>query len=130
MRVYLDSCVAIYLVEESEPWFSRVSAVLATGDFDPVVTELVRMECRVRPVRDADANLDDRFERFLALQALAPLTRGVFDRATRLRAEYRIPTIDALHIGAAIESGCEEFWTNDNRLDRVTLAIRVRAFAD
>ncbi len=33
-----------------------------------------------------------------------------------LRARNGIQTPDALHLAAAIEGGCQEFWTNDKRL--------------
>lgn len=40
---------------------------------------------------------------------------SVFDLATDRRARYGLKTADALHLAAAILSGCEEFWTNDSR---------------
>ena len=42
--------------------------------------------------------------------------RPVFDKATRLRAAHRLKSPDALHLAAAIESHCTQFWTNDRRL--------------
>ena len=57
-----------------------------------------------------------------------PMNRAVFDRAAELRARHRIKTPDALHLSAALEYGCEEFWTNDDRLASVAGGITVRAF--
>ncbi|WP_295455473.1 PIN domain-containing protein [uncultured Thiodictyon sp.] len=48
----------------------------------------------------------------------ATLSRPVFDLATDLRARYRLKTADAMHLAAAIIYGCDEFWTNDRRLDQ------------
>jgi len=40
-------------------------------------------------------------------------------------------TPDALHLAAAIDAGCDEFWTNDRRLERAAAErIEVIAFAD
>jgi predicted nucleic acid-binding protein len=41
-----------------------------------------------------------------------------FDLATELRARHGLKVPDALHLAAAIEGGCDEFWTNDTRLDK------------
>jgi predicted nucleic acid-binding protein len=38
--------------------------------------------------------------------------------ATDLRAQYRLKTPDALHLAAAITAGCDEFWTNEHRLEQ------------
>ena len=35
---------------------------------------------------------------------------------TASRAAHRLKTPDALHLVAAIESRCNQFWTNDKRL--------------
>lgn len=50
---------------------------------------------------------------------------GIFERATDLRAKYlKLKTPDALHLAAAIESGCDAFVTNDFGLKVIT-EIRV-----
>lgn len=48
----------------------------------------------------------------------ARLTTEVFDLATELRAVYNVKTPDALHLAAAINWGCDEFWTNDQRIPK------------
>ncbi len=58
----------------------------------------------------------------------AVLAAPVFERAARLRARHRLKTPDAIHLAAALEHGCDEFWTNDRRLAAAAegaLAIRV-----
>jgi predicted nucleic acid-binding protein len=78
------------------------------------------MECRVKPLREGNPNLlkdyDDYFEE--AVAEIAPLSREVMDRATEIRAKYGFKTPDAIHLAAAVTSGCEVFLTNDHRLDR------------
>jgi len=46
------------------------------------------------------------------------LDAQVFDLATELRARQGLKTPDALHLAAALHTGCDEFWTNDERLVR------------
>jgi len=59
------------------------------------------------------------YERFFQVAAneWTTISDTVFDRAATLRARHRLKTPDALHLAAAIEAGCDEFWTNDHRLD-------------
>ena len=129
MRAYLDSCIVIYLVEENEPWHGPVTqAIQAATDFDLLASDLVRMECLVRPWRDGNAKLADDFTEFLGRYDCAGLNAATFDMAARLRAVSRLRTPDALHLACAIEQHCDEFWTNDHRLDRVDIRLRVRVF--
>ncbi|MCI5218746.1 MAG: PIN domain-containing protein [Candidatus Electrothrix sp. LOE2] len=49
----------------------------------------------------------------------------VFDKATELRAQYSLKTPDAIHLAAALVSGCDVFLTNDLRLNRVSVKISI-----
>jgi predicted nucleic acid-binding protein len=54
------------------------------------------------------------------------LSREVIDCATKIRAHYGFKTPDAIHLAAAVVSGCDAFLTNDHRLDRfIDIAIEV-----
>ena len=120
-RSYWDTCVLIYRLQSVEPWRTRIANALAqTGEPRLAVSELSRMECRVKPLREGDTSALARFDRFFTspMITIVPLGRAVFDLATELRAGHRIKTPDALHLAAALEAGCSEFWTNDRRLER------------
>lgn len=128
MRIYLDTAPVIYTVEQVMPYAAVVDAWLSVTGVVRVTSDLTRMECRVRPLRDGNANLlkdyDDYFARTAA--EFVSLSREVIDRATEIRAQYRFKTPDAIHLAAALESGCNMFLTNDHRLDRFThIAIEV-----
>jgi len=120
MRIYLDSAVIIYAVEQVRPYSELVDSRLSASDLEIVTSDLARLECRVKPLRDKNAALlqdfDDYFERIVEL--MIPLAREVVDLATGVRARYGFKAPDALHLGAAIWSECEVFLTNDHRLDR------------
>jgi predicted nucleic acid-binding protein len=83
-----------------------------------VVSDLVRMECRVVPLRVGDAARLTRFDNFFGLPDVqwVPLTTAVWDRATAIRALHRFTAIDAINLAAAVEHGCGRFLTNDIRL--------------
>ncbi len=129
-RIYLDSCVVIYLREGAPEQKARVhermSAASAAGSVFGV-SELVRFECRVGPLRRDDLPLLADYEAFFSLMELlfVPLERAAFDRAAELRATLALKTPDALHAAAALTGGCDEFWTNDRRLAALEPALRV-----
>lgn len=123
MKVYLDSCIVIYLVEKREPWRNRIQSLLLpqTGLLPRVFySDLTRMECRVGPKTRTDPIALAEYDRFFAAPHFqkAPITTAAFDLATELRAQHRLKTPDALHLAIAIQVGCDEFWSNDQRLSK------------
>lgn len=119
MRLYLDAAPAIYLVECVDPYFAKMVAKYGSGVYWSA-SELTRLECLVKPYREANDKLINAFTRFFDkdVHRFVALDRAVLDRAARLRARYRFKTPDAIHLAAAIQGGCDAFVTNDHRLDR------------
>lgn len=123
MLIYCDSVILIYHLEFTGPLHARavarLSALRAGGD-EIAVSELTRLECRVKPIRLGDAAALAQWDHFFAQPdvRLVPITPACFERATQIRAAYNFKTPDALHLAAAVESGCNIFLTNDTRLSR------------
>lgn len=128
MKLYLDSVVAIYLVEQPTgfgPIAGRAIARLLPTAL--IGTDLVKMECLIHPRRLNDSIRESDFVRFFQQNYLPFQTIDAvqFERATDLRAKYaRLKTPDALHLAAAIAAGCDAFVTNDIRL-RIVTEIRI-----
>lgn len=124
--VYLDACTVIYLVEGAAPFQAAAATIVAPYQGDPDValltSRLTRMECRVKPLRDGQAALLAVYESFFAARrmSLAELSPAVVERATDLRARYRVRTPDALHLATAIDAGAIAFVTGDATLTRCT----------
>ena len=119
--VYPDTNVLIYLIEDRLGLAHKVRPLVYPPDEEiPVLvfSELTRMECRVQPLRIGDSGVLEAYEKLFANRAyrFVPMDRRMFDIATELRAEHGIKTPDALHLATAIGAGCDEFWTNDQRL--------------
>ena len=55
MRYYLDAAPIIYLVEQIQPFASAVRSRLTTTGLVLVTSELARLECRVKPLRNSDS---------------------------------------------------------------------------
>lgn len=120
-RLYWDACVLVYRIQDVEPWNRRIaSALAAIAAPKLVVSELTRMECRVKPLREADLATLAKYEKFFAARTLGwvPLARPVFELAADLRARHALKTPDALHLAAAIVGKCSALWTNDRRLEQ------------
>ncbi len=120
MRIYLDSAPVIYVVERHAPYDEYLEARLSILGDVLVASELTRLECRILPVREDNHRVLQDFDDYFATRVLemVPLTREVMDMATLIRARYGFATPDAIHLGAAMASGCDVFLTNDNRLTR------------
>ncbi len=123
MRVFVDANILIYHLEANPDFGARASARLAglhgAGD-QVVVSDLVRMECRVGPLKSGDSALLAGYDGFFAAPGVqvVGLTPSVCDRAAAIRAAYGFRSPDALNLAAAVESGCGSFLTNDVRLSR------------
>lgn len=119
--IYLDSYLAIYLVEENAAFVGKLEAALAANaDADFCISPLTEMECLILPLRLQNDLLIAKFENWFRTIESVPMESQVFHRAAKLRADFgSLKTPDALHLATAIHHNCDEFWTNDNRLNSV-----------
>ncbi len=124
MLIYCDSAILIYFLDSAGSLYqraaNRLAALHSAGD-QIAISDLTRLECRVKPIRDGDMPRLIRFDQFFALPDVVhvPLTSRVYDQATELRANYTITTADALHVAAAIVNGCNRLLTHDFRLTKI-----------
>ena len=119
--VYLDSCLVIYLVEEHPIYAPLLEIYVANApDLIFIVSNLTEMECLVMPFRKNNQPLIDKFQDWFEQVEVVSFGEEIYHQAARLRADFTgLKTPDALHLAAAIYHNCAEFWTNDNRLDKV-----------
>jgi uncharacterized protein len=121
MRIYCDSVILIYYFEGTPLYkaraASRLAALGAAGDI-LATSDLVRLECRMQPIRSGNAVQLAEYDALFVRPdvQLVPLTTAVFNRATLIRATHNFKLADALHLAAAVEAGCMSFLTNDHRL--------------
>ncbi len=116
-HIYLDACILIYLIEKHPEHYPKIKNLLdSLPDYKLAISPLLRMEVLVKPLRDGDITLKQRYEDFLAQQICLPIPDKVYEQALQLRVAYRLKTPDALHLAIARYHGCTDFWTNDDRL--------------
>src|SRR2546421_11552736 len=91
MRVYLDSCIVIYLVEEHPDYAQRLDTVLTdlskSSELFLHVSELTEMECLVLPLRQKNQPLLDKYHDWFESLVMLSLGRNIFRRAAQLRAD-------------------------------------------
>jgi predicted nucleic acid-binding protein len=120
LRVYLDSCIVIYLIEEHPLFSARIEKQLNQGfDIEIFVSVLTEMECLVFPLRNRNGLLIEKFNDWFDAVNLLPVSRTAFLNASQLRADFpSLKSPDALHLATATLYNCDEFWTNDERLKK------------
>src|SRR3954469_22793545 len=132
MLYYLDTVIVIYAVEGNPADKKRAKdhlAALEQAGHRFAISELTRTECLV-PVFGVGTGqrLSDFFRFFHGpnLRTLG-LTAAMHTRASAIRGGHNYPLLppaqprryglaDALHLAAAMESGCDVFLTNDDQL--------------
>jgi predicted nucleic acid-binding protein len=126
VSVFLDTNIVIYLIEGA-PHLAAVAEryvenLVAQGQ-RLVVSDLVRMECSVRPLRMNDAVTLSAFNGYFDSEHVdvAAITAAVCNRAALIRAQRNFGPMDSLHLATAVENGCERFLTHD---------VRLRSFPD
>jgi predicted nucleic acid-binding protein len=123
-RVYLDASCIIYLVEASAPFHdAAVKCVLKhrAGTDDVVLTSRISwLECRVKPLRTDDDQLLASYDKFLTAGELETIeiTPAIVQRATEIRARYRLATPDAIQMATALERHADVVITGDRDLGR------------
>jgi uncharacterized protein len=125
MILFLDTNVVIYAVENPKVFGpmanTRLTAARTAGDTF-MISDLVRMESLVGPLKHGDAILEQEYRQFFAATdvTVVAVTAAVCDRAARIRATHNFKPMDALQLAAAVEHGANVFLTADARLASFT----------
>ena len=109
MKIFLDASAIIYIVEAIEPWYGRLQEIINKflqnyGRTEIAVSALSLLECRVKPMREDNQTLLERYNVFFNRPRLniQTLNFRVIEQATFLRAQYGLKTPDALQAANAI----------------------------
>lgn len=125
MILFLDTNIVIYAIESHTTWGvpaqTRIAIAQAAGDTF-MVSDLVRMECLVLPIRLGDTTREAQYRAFFTRSdvRVVAITAAVCDRAARIRATHNFKAMDALQLAAAVEHGANSFFTADARLASFT----------
>jgi predicted nucleic acid-binding protein len=122
-RIFFDSNLFIYLIEDSGPRAARVRALLErmSERHDELLTSAFTLgEILVKPYAASAWSLADRYEQLLATPGVSVIP---FDQASariyaRLRQDKALKAPDAIQLACAASVGSDLFITNDDRLTR------------
>lgn len=123
--VGVDTAAIIYSIEQIAPYDQLLQPLWQAahdGTFAIACSELTLLEVLVKPIRDGNTLLEQRYRRFLTATTeiqMLPIDRALLEASTRLRASYNLKTPDAIHAATALSAGCALFVTNDPVFRRV-----------
>lgn len=126
--IYLDSSIVISALRDAGGLGERVRLALSEVTDVPATSELVRLECRVKPIREGDFTLAAQFDGLLDEFEQLAIHAEVYRVATDIRARFGLKTPDALHVATAQVHRCDALWTSDRQLNTVAGAMRFEVF--
>jgi len=130
VKVYLDSCIVIYLLEEHPKFSSIVRQAFETSENKRFyVSPFVVLECLVGPLRTQNRPLIQHYKDFFRCQIILDIESPTYRHAAELRARHNLKTPDALHLAVAYHHDCTELWTNDDRLNTAAGSKTVNLFS-
>ena len=121
-RLYLDTNIIIYAIEQGNRWTELLRALFAAidrGEVRAVTSELTIAEVLTKPYAVGADDLVQRYQTVLSGEGalhVVPVDRSVLDPAAQLRAQTRLKLMDAIHIATAIDRLCDACLSNDIRL--------------
>ncbi len=125
-RLFLDTALVIYYVEQHPEYLEKVSFVferLDAGNLIAVTSPITLAESLILPDRTNNKQLRQDFLDLLVYGASTEFARigeQASVKAAALRAQYNLSLLDALQLAVAIIANCEAFLTNDLQLRCVT----------
>ena len=127
MFIFLDACAIIYLVEATDPFYSKVSKTIqklkkSSTENRIAISRLSFLECRVNPVRATANDTLFAYQSFFNTPDLviSEMTRDVVDLATHIRAHHGLRTPDALQAASCLLLSNEHlFITGDKAFAKV-----------
>ncbi len=126
--IYVDSNVLIYALEDTSERGDAIRRRFALMGGQLAYSPLVRMECRVKPLREGDRLTLRRFDRVFAEMKLFDIPPLAYDLAAEARAVHQLKAMDAIHLATAQFHLCAGFWTHDDRLRAAAGGLAVETF--
>ena len=130
-KIALDSVVFIYALEGNPAFGERAKSILQTierGQCQGFACDLVLAELMVKPLREGKPEIAQEYARELPKfpnLTFVSVTREIVVAAARLRGNSNLGLIDALHLAAAVEVGCEVLITNDAALRHPNAGLEI-----
>lgn len=118
-RVYVDSNIFIYFIENTPKFHSRVESLfeeISRVDATIMTNEIAIAECLYQPAKTRNTNLIRIYESFFEAPGqieIDLLTGELCKQAALHGGALGLKLIDAIHYFSAFEAGCSHFVTSD-----------------
>lgn len=121
-KIFLDTSLFIYYLEENEEYYKKIESFLASLDDEELITSVITYEeygvGAYRKSPQMIAAFDD-FASNMGIEII-PIGRDIARKAAEIRSKnVSLKGMDALQIGTAWHTGCDLFVTNDKRLAKL-----------
>lgn len=133
MFAFLDASALIYLVEGAEPFAARTRRALSDlAQREPyaavALSRLTWMECRVRPLREAQTGVLAAFDALFRRPDVVwvELSAQVGELATEIRARTGLKTPDALQAACCLQLGADHLFVTGDAAFRKVAGLKVR----
>jgi len=125
-RIYWDTMLFVYFIEEHPEHTSRVREILAAMSRrrDSLCTSVFTIgEVLTGPYKKGSVELASQVKESIRPPRveLLPFNAETAERYARIRAENRVSPADAIHLASAAHAGVDLFLTNDRRLPRLVI---------
>lgn len=123
--VFLDTAPLIYFIEGHSKYQESLNQIFSAndrGEFNFITSSMTLLEVLVKPLREGELMLADRYKNILTTAAgieIIEINNVLSVKAAELRAKYNLRTPDAIQIATAIENNAAYFLTNDIRIKQV-----------
>ena len=133
-RVYWDSMLFIYLLEENPAFCEKVRKILnqIVSREHILSTSVFSIgEILTGPRKQGSISGVDAVKRYFLSGAvdILPFTEATADRYSIIRGANRVSQADGIHLASAAESGTDVFFTNDDDLRKLSIP-GIKLFAD
>ncbi len=120
-RIFLDTNVFIYMVEDRGPRGNRAAEIfneLSLRGDDVLTSTLTLGELLVKPLEADDLALADRYRKVFRGPSMTLLSFDdpAGEKYAHIRLNRAIKAPDAIQLATAAVAGCDLFITNDDRL--------------
>ncbi|MGC1362969.1 MAG: PIN domain-containing protein [Silvibacterium sp.] len=125
-RIYWDTMVFVYLVEDHPVFGSKVHRIYQRmlERRDTLCTSTLTLgEALVGSIKGGDANLGEKMKTALNGDEveLVPFRARTAEIYAEIRANFPVKSPDAIHLATAAEMKADIFLTNDGHLHRLTI---------
>lgn len=120
-RIYWDTMLFIYWLEDNPQFAKRVGAIRARmreRDDQLLTGAFTFGEVLAGVYRSRNSTLAVETKRLMqnAVSEVVPFTIETADRYAQIRGSMGLAPADAIHLASAVEARCDLFLTNDKRL--------------